>query len=143
MSRPDVTPVLNARRITTESGVNDIVTPAKNVLWFAAHGTVEVAFADALIREADQMLLAHGKLYLFADTSGVVDYEPQFREAMTHWFRRRRSQLTGVHVLIANPLVKMGVGMINLLLGGLLTTYSDRAKFDAQYAVISRANAGR
>ena len=138
MTQPVVPKVESGRRVATENGVNDIWTPASDVLCFASHGTVEVVFGDALIHDLETMLAQRGKLHLFADTWGVTDYDPRFREQMTTWFKHHRSQLHGVHVLVKSPLVRMGVATINLMLGGLLTTYSDAAKYAGHMGLTAR-----
>jgi len=70
-----------------------------------------------------------GGVAVFIDAEALTSYTTDFRKDWTSWFRANRSELRECHVLIRSALVRMGVNLVNPLIGNLMRPHSDRASF--------------
>lgn len=103
--------------------------PSPNVLVFALRGHGDVAFAEPLLKAFDT-LSKRDSVHLFVDADGLVNYQSQLRTELTTGFFPHRRR-TSLHVLLSSKLVAIGVSVANLALGGIVTTLTDRARFQA------------
>jgi hypothetical protein len=82
-----------------------------------------------------------GRLHIFGDFEGVTDYETEMREAMTDFTRAYRESIAGLHYLVANKIVVMGVAIFGLQVTGTpVYSYSNRESF--QNAILRAMKSG-
>lgn len=82
------------------------------------------ALFDAVIAEA-------GRLTMFADCSGMTDYETAFRDCWLEWFKRHGEKVQ-CQLLSRSLLVSMGASVINLgVRRRAIVVYNDLEKFEA------------
>jgi hypothetical protein len=59
---------------------------------------------------------------------------------MTGWHKALAPQTRSLHVFVRSKLIAMSVSVVNMLTGGMLRPYTNRAAFDAAIAAaVSRA----
>jgi hypothetical protein len=105
--------------------------PSPSVLVFALHGYGDAGFAAPIIR-AYETLANHGSLYVFADAEALVNYDSALRTQLTSCFFPDRERIASLHVLFHSKIVAMGISVVNLALGGIVTTTTERARFKAK-----------
>ena len=99
------------------------------VLTIAGRGCGE--FAPPCVRCWSVAAGRSERLTLFFDFWDMPGYDSAFRVAMTDWMLANRARLEPMHVLARSPIVRMGVSVVNLSLGGLIHTHGMRATYDS------------
>jgi hypothetical protein len=100
--------------------------PALLVLSLQGHG--EGAFAAEVVR-AFETLATEGPLHVFADCESLDNYDSQLRTELTGRFLPVRERIATLSVLVKSRFVAMGVTVMNLALGGIVSSATDRANF--------------
>lgn len=82
-------------------------------------------------------ILATGHRFrAFHDWEGLTGYDTEARMRMAAWAVRYLRQIERIHILVSaeSALVRMGISVTNVALQGTITTYYERAPFEAAYA---------
>jgi hypothetical protein len=112
------------------------------MLTLVGHGYAE--FGALCIRHWNEALRRSDRLTLLVDFWDAPGYDSPLRVALTEWTVEHRSQLDTIHVLARSPIVRMGISVANLALGGLVKTYSLRASYDvAVKSILASADPAR
>jgi hypothetical protein len=101
-------------------------------LTVVGHGHAELV--TPCVRRWNEALRTSERLTLLIDFWDMPGYESFFRVGLTEWGLEHRARLEPIHLLARSPLVRMGVSVANLALGGLIKTYALRASYDVAVA---------
>jgi hypothetical protein len=101
----------------------EVVSP--EVLLIRVSGHFHVESVQQFIRFCDREVKS--KVVFFVDFWDLEDYETETRRLATEWTNQ---WTTEVHLLVRSTLVKMGVAVANMLLGGRIRTHNRRFTFD-------------
>jgi len=63
-------------------------------------------------------------------------YEPPFRQRLTAWGVRNRLHIGEVHIAHRSVLVRMGVSVADIALGGIIQAHSDLSSLTTSYLAI-------
>jgi hypothetical protein len=114
--------------------------PAEGVVVYVFRGRMESTIVPSIERFAQASLATpSSRVDLFFDTEGMSGYHPHFREKMTAWHERFKPNTRASHVLVTSSFVSMAISVVNLLTGGLMTSHSKRATFEASLREACRA----
>lgn len=112
------------------NGYQCAVVPRTASLFVRVVGNVYAPFAHLAQEFLDPWARLGQPIHLAVDSGALASYDPAFRQAWMEWFRDNREQLETCDLLVGNALVALGVGAVNRLIGGVIRTHHDQAKFD-------------
>lgn len=113
------------------------VTPP--VLLVTLEGYLEATTGHAIATAIDRGLEAsRGRIHLFFDLERVDNYRSEVRTGLTRILLARRPKVASIQVLTRSKIVKMGVAVANLTLGGV-RTFESRVAFER---ALAQAKAG-
>jgi hypothetical protein len=69
--------------------------------------------------------------HVFWDLFGLVTYATEVRTSCTEVLVRNRKNMLSVNAGTQSKIVRMGVVMANVALGGIMKSYADQGAFDA------------
>lgn len=95
-----------------------------------ATGHIELELSSKIVAAGNDVIREHGKLLAFHDWQGLLTYESDARKQLTDWGVAIRGKVERVHLLTGSKLVRMGVAVASIALGGMLTAYDDRRAFE-------------
>lgn len=72
-----------------------------------------------------------GKIRFFVDAGDLITYTTEYRKAWTVWLKAHRSDLGEVQMLVRSRIVRMGINVVNPLVGNFLIAYSERGEFES------------
>ena len=75
-----------------------------------------------------------GYVCVFADARNLLNAAAPAREKAAAWMKEHRSQFRGLHLLFNSKLIEMGVALVNFVLNGGITSYSNATLFEAAIA---------
>jgi len=101
--------------------------PAPQVLVDQVVGHFERPHAEAFLRAGNRMLARGRPFVVFHEWIGMTSYESISRQLLTEWFVKNLRSMPDIHVSVESKLVRMGVSVANLALGGVLHLHDDRA----------------
>ncbi|HLL52342.1 MAG TPA: hypothetical protein VK447_02290 [Myxococcaceae bacterium] len=114
-------------------------TPAPAVALVRYKGHADEALYEPISGEMNALLQRVPKVTLFVDFAECGSYDTDFRARWTEWFRANAPKLVGSHILQKSALVKMGIQLVNLIIGQVLTPVTDPAEFERQLEAATRA----
>ena len=117
-------------RYKTRLGEAVFSTPAPDVALVRYRGHAETALYEPIETEMNTLLARGTKVRLFVDFEDLASYDTEFRTRWTEWFRRNRERLVRSHILQRSSLVKMGIQLVNLFVGEILSPVTERHEFD-------------
>jgi len=89
-------------------------------VYFYFEGSVDLASFDLSMGAANQAL-ASGRAFLHGDGENWKDYQATYRQRWTDWFTTNRASIAHVNLLIRSPILRMGVQVVNLFTGNVIT----------------------
>jgi hypothetical protein len=119
------------RAVNTPRGTLSIWLPRPGLLVTEAIGHITAAQTHAIIAAGDE-IRGEGTLLAFHNFFGVQTYDSAARTAMTAWGYRIRASVEHVHFAIGSRLVRMGISVASMALGGMLVTYDELAPFERE-----------
>jgi hypothetical protein len=116
--------------------------PSQGVILIVMQGRVGGLAGRTVARQLSNALKDGGPKKTFWDLEAMVDYHSDVRTHCTQALLSNLANVTSVVVIAKSKLVKMGVAVANVALGGRIQSLDNRAKFDAalRAAVTSRAS---
>ena len=118
-----------AIRFKTKKGEAVYSTPAPAVVLVRYKGHAEEELYPPISDAMNAILQRVPKVTLFVDFEELGSYDTAFRTRWTEWFRANAKRLEGSHILQKSALVKMGIQLVNLFVGEILTPVTERADF--------------
>ncbi len=104
------------------------------------HNIAYGVFAAEVQAELAPRLREGHKISLCVDASALSSYESEFRRLWSKWFSEHRGRYYQVPILFRSPLVRMGINVVNPLIGNMILALSDRAAYEqAVQASVARA----
>lgn len=122
---------LDDRVIETELGRLRLANPARGVFLSEAAGRLGVEAAHAYTDYADEIATQYAGGIGVHDWWTMAGYDPGVRQHVVGWSMRVISDWVQIHVALRSQIVKMGVTLANVALGGKVAIYTDRNKFAA------------
>lgn len=111
-----------------------------HVLLISLEGYLDEDLAPAIAEALDRHLRASATpVHVCWDVERVDNYHSDVRVKITRALLANREKVASVKVLVRSKIVKMGVAVANLALGGLVRAYESRAEFTR---AVARAEAG-
>jgi hypothetical protein len=105
---------------------------ASNVAIHRIRGFYSAAIGVEAREFFDSIFAKSVPIHIFGDFEGVTAYETALRERMTEYTHAHRASILGLHYLVGNKTVAMGVSVFGLQVTGTpVYSYSSRALFDA------------
>lgn len=129
---PTLAPRAGEHVFETANGDLRLWVAAPDVLYITMRGYGDATPMEAFRRAAPSPRPGQ-KQYLFFDLGELDGYEPNLRKEMTKWVLERRSQVRALHALVKSRIVAMGVSVANLALGGIITSHTKHAPFQAAF----------
>lgn len=127
----------------TSRGVARVARPVEGVILVTVTGHSSMDFYPLYTGEAEKLLSRGRSLDWFADYAEMTSYDSDIRLALSEFTNKYKAQLTTVGVLVKSRIVSMGVTVASLATGGKVSSFSDRAKFQASVdAAIARHRSG-
>ena len=113
---------------------------APGVLLYRMIGILDGSFVSRFIAAADEQIARGRRVDLFFDTEKMAASNTDFRRQMTEWHLAIKEHTRSLNVLVQSKVIAMSVAAVNLATGDMLTTYGERAAFEAaQRQAIERA----
>jgi hypothetical protein len=128
-----------AIRFKTKKGEAIYSTPAPTVALVRYKGHAEEELYGPISEAMNALLQRVPKVTLFVDFEELNSYDTGFRTLWTAWFKANASKLVGSHILQKSALVKMGIQLVNLFVGEVLTPVTDRNEFQRRLEETTRA----
>lgn len=115
----------------TELGRLRLTNPAPGVFMSEAVGVLGLEAAHAYTGFADAVAGQGAGGIGLHDWWEMSGYDPGVRQHVVGWSLRIISEWEQIHVALRSKVVKMGVTLANVALGGKISIYTDRARFEA------------
>jgi hypothetical protein len=118
-------------RWTSSRGSVEVTLLAPRVVLFVFRGHLDPPLGKHIAASMQRHARAlPDPLTLFIDAETLSGYDPPVRTDMTNAILGERERFEIVQVLALSRLVRMGVAVANLALGGLLRAHGKRADFE-------------
>jgi hypothetical protein len=103
--------------------------PRVMVSYWSGHVDERVAIKTAAVMT--RIMGSEPGWHSFGNCYDLDGYERGTRLVVADFAGKMRPQLASMHTLVRSKMVAMGVAVINMTVGGFLTVYSSRPKFQA------------
>jgi hypothetical protein len=103
--------------------------PAPGVVLFVEKGHLSADFVAKILGVYEGAIDPGRRPHIFVDCEALVGYDPPIRTDITAWVRTNHPRVSAIHMLVRSRMAKMGLAVTNLVLGGMLHGYTDRASF--------------
>jgi hypothetical protein len=133
---------LDRRSAEQPTGSVEVWALSSHIYVTRCAGHMSDPHADLMIEYAEEMKRrshAHGMI-VFHDWLRMTGYESGCRKRLTAWSLANVSCYASVHMALQSKIVAMGVSLTNLVLGGLITTYSDLASLETELTAVLTRN---
>lgn len=105
-------------------------------------GLAHADFVPPIHELLDRRIDEGHKVCVCVDAHELQGYAPEFRKAWTDWFRKRRGHYHQVPILFRSNLVRMGINLVNPLIGNMILSLSEPADYErALVQAVARARA--
>lgn len=98
----------------------------------SVNGYFDLSLAEQIMRRADALVAAHGRIIVFSDWRGMTAYDSECRRQMTAWGAGLGAGLEAFHVIATSRLVQMGLSVAAILVP-TLRVHDHVEKFLAAY----------
>lgn len=124
---------------TTKEGEVTARLVMPGVVRLEMKGYAVAATATGIVAFFERQFALANTLETFWDLEAMERYDPAIRTESVSVLLRHRKKLASVHALAKSIVVRMGVSVANLALGGMLRSYDARPRFEQEYqATLSR-----
>lgn len=118
----------------TDRGEARVSRPADTVVVVTVKGHSSMELYPLFVAEAEKLMASGRTIDWYADYSEMTSYDSDVRLALSEFTNVHKAKMDVVAVLVKSRIVSMGVTVASLATGGKVTSYADRAKFDASIA---------
>jgi hypothetical protein len=118
------------RKLSNKRGSLVMSNPAPGVFASRATGQLELEHARLFMDFGDALLATPGSKIGIHHWYDMLGYDSECRRVIVGWTMKIIRDFEGVHVGLRSRLVKMGVTIANVALGGVVTMHEDRAEFE-------------
>lgn len=110
-----------------DSGTLEASEPRPGILSYTVEGKLTTGIMKRIIEFAEASKVP--ELSFFHDWWNVQSYDTQARLLIVRWSTRNRARIRAAHIVTHSKIVKMGVAVGNLTLGGIATLHETPAAF--------------
>jgi hypothetical protein len=107
--------------------VREVVTGVLDIRYV---GLAHADFVPPIHELLDRRIKEGNKVSLCVDAHELQGYATEFRKAWTDWFRRQRGHYHQVPILFRSNLVRMGINLVNPLIGNMILPLSEQAAYE-------------
>lgn len=118
------------RILETTQGRGRIWSPRAGVFASVLEGQMNVDFAEAYIEVGDAVLEHCKQAVGIHDWSDMTGYDSGVRSKVTAWAMRVITRFEAIHVFSQSSVVRMGVSVANIALGGRIVVHAQRDAFE-------------
>lgn len=119
-------------------------TLEKNVFVTQGEGHMKDDHCEFLeIYSATRLSEAAGLVYVFHEWTGLSSYDSPTRMRLTKWSVQHRDAFAEVHLAVRSPIIRMGVQVANVALGGIMKAHAGVATLELELARVLHAVRGR
>ena len=118
---------MRAAEFGDSSGTAQASEPKPGLLHYVVTGRLTTSLAEQIIAFADGS--RSESLWFFHDWWQVDGYDTQARYLITRWSVKHRARLRGGHILTRSKIVRMGVAVGNIAIGGIAELHDSPASF--------------
>ena len=119
-----------AEVVRSSRGVVHLWRPARGVMVNRVEGTLTVEGGLAIERIMRRIVVEEGRYTGFNDWEAMTDYDSDCRTRLTRTVLDHKGHVEDMHILLASPVVALGVKTANLMVK-ILTVHTARAPFEA------------
>lgn len=117
------------RELSNDSGRGRIWSPRPGVFASELQGMMTNEFAEAYISVGNGVLEQSSRAVGIHDWSNMKGYESGVRMQVTNWAMGVISRFDAIHVLSDSSVVRMGVSVANIALGGMIKVHQSPEDF--------------
>ena len=121
---------LEDREIAEQTGRLVLSNPAPGVFYTLADGRLGVEAASVYTQYGDEIGTQDGRHIGLHDWWSMTGYEPGVRQHVVTWSMKVISRWDEIHVALRSHVVKMGVNLANIALGGKISVHTRRESFE-------------
>jgi hypothetical protein len=121
------------RLIEEQGGTARVWAETPTLLVWTVEGRGTPELARRVAAELERLSPLGKPFEVFNDTARMGAIEPGFRNVLTEWSDSKKPHLRAIHILTITKVVSMAAAVANMLLGGNIKMYSDRAAFEAAF----------
>jgi hypothetical protein len=132
MAKEDGTPT-QIRSIEEQGATARIWAETPTLIVWIVDGRGTPELARKVTVELERLSPVGKPFEVFNDTERMSSIEPGFRNVLTDWSDSKKPHLRTIHILTVSKVVSMGAAVANMLLGGNIKMYSNRAAFEAAF----------
>ena len=125
-------------RIGDERDGGSVTLVVPKMVVIAIHGQIPESMAAPIASALEAHVVAHDEIWTFWDLEFLVQYHSSLRVLCTQVLWKHRKKVRSVHAFAKSKLVRMGVAVADLALGGIITTHATRAPFAAALEKVKR-----
>jgi hypothetical protein len=133
--------VNGVRTWTSPNGELQLLTPAPHVLVTKFQGALyDEEFVQHVLDATEQIAVTQQRPFIFHDWEGMQLYVTEARTRMTDQAVELSPRVEAFSVLLGSKMVRMGVSMASLRMGGVIQMHTSRIDFEqsVREAVASR-----
>lgn len=118
-------------RLLGRRGVVECLRLAPGLIRIHFDGSFSEETGPPIFEAFEQEIAGAGPLTLFFDAAKLKSYTPEFRRIFTSWLADHRTSVNHTGIYVETQLVRMGLTLANVVLGGFVRSYSTRDAFEA------------
>ena len=125
------TPEAGGYALELRGGKARVHEPVLGVLDIRYHGIGHAAFVPEIQRGANQRIREGYTVTICVDASELASYDTEFRKKWTSWFAENKGHYHQVPILFRSSLVRMGINLVNPLIGNMILPFTERSEYEA------------
>ena|SRR5690242_13989749 len=114
---------------------------SRTAFCIAVRGHLTTTLSDRIQIVGNRAITEIGKIWICCDWSEMTAYDSRARTDLTRWALDRDRSIHGLHIVVATPIVRMGVSVASMFLKRL-TSYETRAAFLRAFDELESGRAG-
>ena len=135
--------MLEEQSIEGHEGFLRLWCPAPGIFASRATGSINLEQANAFMEFGDKVLQQRSPGVGLHDWAEMTGYGSGVRPAVSSWSLRVVSRWSAIHVYMESRVVRMGVAVVNIALGGKVRVHKDRPAFEHAVEEVVVAMGGR
>jgi hypothetical protein len=117
-------------RVEERVGRFEVSFPARGVVHCVIAGGATETMSPQVFAALENQVQLHGTLAMFFDAGEMHSYTTAFRKQWTGWLKQHRPHISQLEVFLRSAVVRMGVNLVNPLIGNFIHASSDRVDFE-------------
>lgn len=101
-------------------------------------GRLHADFLTRFMAPIDRIMVSGQRVIVYHDWEHLTGYDSEARVRLTTWATQFFKEIEAVHILTGSKIVHMGVSVANLALRGMITSYTNRHRFEQAFEEATR-----